>query len=1809
MLSMRESKRGPWMKLMANGDLLPAAGPVNGVYTARLEMGPNNMIPDWTTLANIFAATFSYQFNSQLRQRGNKHTIHAINGGNMPDRFNVTRFRIFFSFKVSRRNQRKKGENRQDDEARAEWRLLDCYATTRRVQGGTHGTYKRVINAEQLMQSMLAGLSTMGGNDNEEYQQDWTIHRFQAKVFDMYVDDQVGGCSWRSGDTSIMINDVMYFSPRARSKNDCFIRCLMLLIHRGEVQLPTEKKSIKAVTELIYSTLGWVRGTLISVQQVLDFARVFKVSMRIYDPSKIDNEGILSLHDDALLGKWLQTDGVAGRLFLYKNHYMIFDESKFGEAPKCDNCGNKKIHGLKHRCQSMFINADQDAKDMSACTIPDLNAESRRLNIMKTVYQGDVNEQDAKIQTMYTKFLDQGQAVLLIGAGGTGKTTVVQDLCRNKIADKKKLIIAHDAVAVANFLSLQDKNTKVGTIHKIFGIPIYASIETWLDQLLDEGCSRDLQQQRKRSKTGLHNKKRQSPPTPRERLFYKLSKIEYLFIDEINSITPSLFEVISRIFKMVKGSDNPFGGVNLMLTGDFLQRVPITQSSSNRYIFLSSTFQSINFHVCYLNVVRRITNLDDNLEKWFLQLQLRMAQGVATKEDIDTLNMCIADDAYIYDPETVILCSTNKQVYDHGSKMIKKLFSNVEGKVYEAENWPTEQKTSLSMSTKCCSSFTAYIGMRVMLSNNKWLQTDGVGNGSLGTIVGYDDNGVDVHFDSSSSIKKITPISINNSKVVQLPIVQGYSFTMSKCQGMSLNKVCIMTDSSDVREFGCGEMYVAVSRARSWSNFKVVGEIKATDIRVSSVNLRLNDILSHDKFPTNKQFHELSDKVSNSSSKQNFNGDNRCPVMSQKSRKGAKEGVPLQLFNPVFDFSEEGGKFTAKDGDLLKYLPEHEVQSGTGRKKPHCTFRNTVFYDLETWNNISTNYVHKVYFVGASYWKDNKLIERKSICTKNGGHDEVFDKFSEWIFAKLKSLNKKLKQLKGRYRNVFKSVEPITVIAYNGSGYDNHFVSQKLWNSKYFNRNFIITHTVRQSKLIKIDIRSRHTPWKVLMTFWDPCLLLNQSLKKAVKSYCPSLKQGKDVFPHGYVSRVGPVAAIGDDELKEVNIETDFCSDEDRAEIRKRIKSGELQAGPSPDTVMMPLRKQLFFYGELDVKVLERLVIALDYLCFNHLLPTVSILKFSTIAQMTKYGWLSNLDKEFIYKPQKARGGEKEYSDETLYTKMHLLSQRLDGEIRKSVYGGRCYPRIKRWISSQLEELKKKLQNIETIERREQRSLLKERKALYHSIDDAYVYADVHSMYVSIMKNRDFPYGPHVERAGVDAQRYFEDWLRKITLLHRSGVDIRKTDLPMFVAKLDVITNKSEVEPPLAQKGRGNKNKDGLFWSNDDKIQQNYNSVDLILALRNGCELRNCSWIISWDKKGKLFENWMKTTLALRARGGAFDEQGKLLGNTSYGVSLKRNYDTQYLTVTSQKDLNDVINDATKIVEKCVIQGESECIHFTLSSLKDSNDDYSSSCPQVGTFVLGYSHELLDSFYDEINPERRNPDPSISLRTQVAYSDTDSLFFPFHAMQENPRLLAMCGDDEGLLGDDLVSKWRKRGVKLPNGKKWKSLSNGGEPCTKCVDLKKKYGIQYCMHELEFCKILDLIAPSPKVYALLYMDPNGYLHDNTIKHKGIAIKNMKLTDPSIEKAAVEGQYRDSLKIDHFRDDKALKVHRTQFAKTMFYPNAQEKKQGLKALDVLTKNLGREIFKNKWVKRVEVGELFPKLAKEFEHYSLPLGYVKK
>ena len=69
-------------------------------------------------------------------------------------------------------------------------------------------------------------------------------------------------------------------------------------------------------------------------------------------------------------------------------------------------------------------------------------------------------------------------------------------------------------------------------------------------------------------------------------------KCKHLIIDEISMIDGNYFKKLEAVARAIKGSDKPFGGIQLILTGDFLQLPPVTKGDEERrFAFETSAWQ------------------------------------------------------------------------------------------------------------------------------------------------------------------------------------------------------------------------------------------------------------------------------------------------------------------------------------------------------------------------------------------------------------------------------------------------------------------------------------------------------------------------------------------------------------------------------------------------------------------------------------------------------------------------------------------------------------------------------------------------------------------------------------------------------------------------------------------------------------------------------------------------------------------------------------------------------------------------------------------------------------------------------------------------------------------------------------------------------------------------------------------------------------------------------------------------------------------------------------------------------------------
>jgi ATP-dependent DNA helicase PIF1 len=120
------------------------------------------------------------------------------------------------------------------------------------------------------------------------------------------------------------------------------------------------------------------------------------------------------------------------------------------------------------------------------------------------------------------------------------------------------------------------------------------------------------------------------PPPPRERWWL----CETLVIDEISMLDSSLFEMLSQIAQEVKQNNRPFGGIQLILSGDFYQLPPV----KGRFAFTSPLWAQAELRSFVLKEVLRQRG-----DSKFVLLLNKFRTGQIGSLELDDINECHED--------------------------------------------------------------------------------------------------------------------------------------------------------------------------------------------------------------------------------------------------------------------------------------------------------------------------------------------------------------------------------------------------------------------------------------------------------------------------------------------------------------------------------------------------------------------------------------------------------------------------------------------------------------------------------------------------------------------------------------------------------------------------------------------------------------------------------------------------------------------------------------------------------------------------------------------------------------------------------------------------------------------------------------------------------------------------------------------------------------------------------------------------------------------------------------------------------------
>lgn len=305
--------------------------------------------------------------------------------------------------------------------------------------------------------------------------------------------------------------------------------------------------------------------------------------------------------------------------------------------------------------------------------------------------------------------------------------------------------------------------------------------------------------------------------TTKEKTARRVKNAKVLVIDEISMLDGRTLDMVDRVCRAVRGNQDSFGGLQIVLVGDFFQLPPVTPHGAvMRFAFESNTWLGAHFLTCYITEQFRH---DDEL---LLSLLSSIRRGEIEEEHYTLLGE--QKEIEYENIEPTRLFTHNKDVDTTNAEKLKSLSGSVRKFTMESRG---AKPLVEGLKKSCLSPEMLELKEEAMVMCTKNNFEVGYVNGTLGRIVRFDgEDGYPVIETTDDRELKIVPTSWGveeNGKVVaeitQVPLRLAWAITVHKSQGMSLDAAEI-----DLRNaFAYGQGYVALSRVRTLAGMKVLG--------------------------------------------------------------------------------------------------------------------------------------------------------------------------------------------------------------------------------------------------------------------------------------------------------------------------------------------------------------------------------------------------------------------------------------------------------------------------------------------------------------------------------------------------------------------------------------------------------------------------------------------------------------------------------------------------------------------------------------------------------------------------------------------------------------------------------------------------------------------------------------------------------------------------------------------------------------------------------------------------------------------------
>ena len=429
-------------------------------------------------------------------------------------------------------------------------------------------------------------------------------------------------------------------------------------------------------------------------------------------------------------------------------------------------------------------------------------------------------------QLAFDKYV-QGQNIFITGPGGAGKSALIKMIFLDAISRFKNIHVTALTGCAAVLLDCHAK-----TLHSWAGIGLGSeSVEKLTTKIKNKKFAQTL-----------------------------WKETEILVVDEVSMLSLKLFDTLNEIGKKIRKNTKPFGGIQIIFSGDFFQLPPVgnrEEPDTQRFCFESSEWNSVFQSDCQVQLKKIFRQTDDI----YCNILNQIREGKIKRKSYDLLLQHIGRDvssSHLVAEPTKLYPTRNRVDAINNTKMAELTGEEREFKIKQIKDLEISKQERftraeftekdiqneldfLANNLMCEKEMKLKIGSQVMSIIN--IQTDtglDICNGSQGIVVSFCEisGSPCVRFNNGHerimtrnvwSSDKIPGIGIS-----QVPLILAWALTIHKSQGATLDAAEVDVGSGI---FECGQTYVALSRVKSLEGLYLT----SFDVTKICVNKKVKD--------------------------------------------------------------------------------------------------------------------------------------------------------------------------------------------------------------------------------------------------------------------------------------------------------------------------------------------------------------------------------------------------------------------------------------------------------------------------------------------------------------------------------------------------------------------------------------------------------------------------------------------------------------------------------------------------------------------------------------------------------------------------------------------------------------------------------------------------------------------------------------------------------------------------------------------------------------------------------------------------------